>query len=373
MLGYLILLLIFLLFFSLSFFFGFQEWFRPRDASPLPVDVEYVRVENYFGVSFRKKMQEWLQTARTLPVPESSEPLVQSLLETPEGEKILVLVGGRLGSRQEYEEVIYSEEDLLFLEPHSSFRGEIYSRGKLESGVGVRLRAVAADGDLTLGEHNTVARWVDARGKILLRKGTTVQSRVSSSESIELEPQVLVQSLYAPLVFTQGYRPLPGLLAGDILSNPLVAAPQFQNANPSEVPAYLRGTRCSRLAADTWLVQGDLQLASDTRVESKLVIQGTLRSGPNCYFAGDLKALRIELGARNRILGNVVSESEVEIGTSSFVGRNVVAETDIVLRAGGRVGKPDALAAVSAGREVRIEPDVAVCGKLVAGRSVMTL
>jgi len=38
MLGYLILLLIFLLFFSLSFFFGFQEWFRPRDASPLPVD-----------------------------------------------------------------------------------------------------------------------------------------------------------------------------------------------------------------------------------------------------------------------------------------------------------------------------------------------
>ena len=373
MLGYLILLLIFLLFFSLSFFFGFQEWFRPRDASPLPVDVEYVRVENYFGISFRKKMQEWLQTARALPLPESSETPMKLLLETPERIKILVPADGRLGSRQAYEEVIYSEEDLLFLEPQSSFRGEIYSRGKLESGVGVRLRAVAADGDLILGEHNAVARWVDAQGKILLRKGTMVRSRVSSSQSIEMEPQVSVQSLYAPLVFTQGYRPLPGPLAGDILPNSSVSAPRSRSTNPSVVPAYLSGARCTRLATDTWLVQGDLQLTPDTRVGSKLVIQGTLRSGTNCYFAGDIKALRIELGARNRILGNVVSESEVEVGESSFVGRNVVAETDIVLRSGVRVGRADALVAVSAGREVRLEPNVAVCGKLVAGRSVMTL
>ena len=70
---------------------------------------------------------------------------------------------------------------------------------------------------------------------------------------------------------------------------------------------------------------------------------------------------------------NVFSESDVEVGESTFVGRNVAAETDIVLRTGVRVGRPEALAAVSAGREVRIEPNVAVCGKLMAGRSVMTL
>ncbi|MBI3894467.1 MAG: hypothetical protein HY313_00910 [Acidobacteria bacterium] len=373
MLGYLILLLIFFLFLSLSFSFGAQEWFRPRDASPLPVDVEYVRVENYFGVSFREKMQDWLQTARALPVPESTKLPIRSVLETPEGEKILILSGGRLGSHQEAEEIIYSEEGLLFVEPQSCFRGQIYVRGKLESGVGVRLRAVVADGDVILGEHNTVAHWIDAQGRILLRKGTTVASRVSSSECIEMESQVSAQSLYAPLVFTAGYRHSSCSIAGDILATPSVSVLPYQSTNPSEMPAVLKGTRCTRLAMDTWLVQGDLRLPPYSRVESKLVIHGALQSEPDCYLGGDIKAHCIEFGARNRVLGNVISESEVGVGESSFMGRNLVAETDIVLRSGARIGRPEVFVAVSAGRQIRLESDVAVYGKLAAGYSVLTL
>ena len=64
MLGYLILFLTFILLFAVSFFFAFREWLRPEDNTPIPVDVEYVRVENYFGTSFRAKMQEWLEAAQ---------------------------------------------------------------------------------------------------------------------------------------------------------------------------------------------------------------------------------------------------------------------------------------------------------------------
>ena len=56
--GYIILVFVFLLLFAFSFYFGIKEWLKPQDASPIPVDVEYVRVENYFGTSFRQKMQE---------------------------------------------------------------------------------------------------------------------------------------------------------------------------------------------------------------------------------------------------------------------------------------------------------------------------
>ena len=44
MLGYLILFLTFVLLFGMSFYFAFREWLRPEDNTPIPVDVEYVRV-----------------------------------------------------------------------------------------------------------------------------------------------------------------------------------------------------------------------------------------------------------------------------------------------------------------------------------------
>jgi len=39
-LGYFLLLLLFLLLLSLNFYFGVREWLHPRNAAPLPVDVE---------------------------------------------------------------------------------------------------------------------------------------------------------------------------------------------------------------------------------------------------------------------------------------------------------------------------------------------
>ena len=211
MAGFLALSLLFLLLFSLNFYFGFWEWLRPRDDAPLPVDVEYVRVENYFGISFRAKMKQWLQTAR--PVSHSAPGLVgapvRAVLEKPGGERILLVTGGRFGGRDERDEMVYSEGG-LYLSDRSVFRREIYCLGNLTTGGQVQLQAVAADGEIVLGVANDVARWVDARKKILISRNTVVHSRVSSGESIELEPEVSAQSLYAPLVFTSGYRPAPG-------------------------------------------------------------------------------------------------------------------------------------------------------------------
>lgn len=364
--GYIILVLLFLGLFALSFFFGIREWLKPKDANPLPVDVEYVRVENYFGTSFRQKMQEWLETAKPMATEKPLGSPVEAVLQKSNNERILLMNSGAFGGGKIYEELICCEGDLT-LDDKSEFQREVYVRGKLTTGDHVQLQAVAGDSDVTLGTNNEVARWVDAVGKLTLRKGCTVHARVCSQDSIEMEPQVHAQSLYAPLIYTSGYRPTSNYPTMDEDVEEVPGGEQAGKA-VNAMPANV-----TRLAADTLLVKGDMELKPGSRVTSNLIVQGTLRSGADCIFIGDLKASRIHLGARSLAYRNVVSGGDIKVEEGCFIGKTIVAETDVDLAAGTRVGHPGKLSVVSAGNEIRIAGDVGVWGKLAAGRSVSTL
>ena len=193
-----------------------------------------------------------------------------------------------------------------------------------------------------------------------------------SAESIELEPEVSAQLLYAPVVFTTGYRPMPDS-AHDGEQEKGLTAGQAPPSASEEPPPYLDPTRCSRMAANTWLVRGDLELPAGSRVESSLVVKGYLRTGPGCRFTEAVKAVRVMLGPRNSVRRSLTSGGEIEIGESGFVGEILSAETNILLCAGVRVGASSALAVVSAGGEVRMERNVAVCGKVVADQAVIAI
>jgi predicted acyltransferase (DUF342 family) len=261
----------------------------------------------------------------------------------------------------------------------------------------VKLQAAAADGDVVLGVENDVARWVDAQGSITIRSGTVVRSRVSSLHSIALDREIAARSLYAPVIVTAEFlpKPIPGRDydgEGSAPLSKLEALPQegpLPDGRPSTslgalslskggsdqavVPAYLAGLRCSRLEPRTWLVQGDLSLSAETRVEENLVVRGKLTSGPACLFRGDVKAAYVKLGPRNRVRGNLVSDGSLEVGEASFAERNLAAGKDIRLRAGTRVGAANRLAAISAGGEILLEENVAVCGKAAAGQWIRTV
>ena len=108
-------------------------------------------------------------------------------------------------------------------------------------------------------------------------------------------------------------------------------------------------------------------------MEENLVVKGTLLSGARCSFHGSVKANGMALGARNTVDGNVVSTSALEIGRSTHVAGSVIAEQDILLRSGVRVGSAEEFAVVSAGKNVTLEANVAVSGKIAAGRAVLTV
>lgn len=366
MFGYLILFLTFVLLFGMSFYFAFREWLRPEDNSPIPVDVEYVRVENYFGTSFRAKMQEWLETAQPVQMSEPPKPPIEAVLQKPNGERILLLNSGRFGGDIEHDELLCCDGDLE-IPDRAVFLREIYCRGKVETGAAVRLQALAADRDVTLGLDNDVARWVDANGRIWLRRGAVVHARVSSQESIQLDIGVAAQSLYAPLIFTAGYKPLAGYTAPEEEALQAIAE-THEGMGIAGLPDTV-----ARLAADTLLVKGDLELKPGSRVDSNLIVHGTLRSGADCAFIGDVKAGAVELGPRNEVSRNLVSGSTLSVGVSCRMAKSVVAETDILLAPETRVGQPGKMAVVTAGRNVKLEQDVAVWGKVSAGKSVTTI
>ncbi|MBI4465768.1 MAG: hypothetical protein HY647_13775, partial [Acidobacteria bacterium] len=354
MLGYAILLLLFLGFFSLSLWFGLKEWLYPEDASPLPVDVDYVRVENYFGAAFREKLRAVGETAPSRLPTQLLKSSAEVVSENSWGEASLIFPDGRLGDGQGHEPVVYCEGNLA-LASGSTSRQEVYCRGDFKTAAGVELQAVAADGAVTLGAGSRVEKWVDAQGKTLLRSGTIVGDRVSSSVSIEMERGVSVRSLYAPRIFTAGY--VPDLQTDKSMESEGHTHP-VPPGTPRTLPPCLQGVSCFPLAPDTFLVPGDLLLNSGSLVDAHLVVEGTLRSGPECAFRGHVKARAVQLGARNRIGGNLISEGAVEIGEKSFVRQCVVAATDLRLRAGARVGRPHAQAAVSAGGEITLDENV---------------
>jgi hypothetical protein len=274
MIGYLALLVAFVVLFFLSLGFAFREWLWPRDDGPLVVDAEYVRVENYFGSSFRTKMKQWLEGAQPVEASGFGAPVI-GVLERANGERILLLGAGKFGGDRECDELVCCE-GALTLPDGAVFRREIYCRGNAETGASVRLQALASDGDVTLGENNRVSRWIDAQGKIWICHGTSVTSRVSSQDSIRLETGVSVESLYAPFIFTEGF--------------------EEREWKPSPQGKVTR-VNGERIVSDTVLVSEDLELAAGSRVEDNLVVRGVLRSGADCVFLGDVKAGRIKTRA----------------------------------------------------------------------------
>jgi predicted acyltransferase (DUF342 family) len=218
-----------------------------------------------------------------------------------------------------------------------------------------------------LGPDVDVARWLDAAGTVRVGRGAVVHSRISSQSSIQLEEGAAAQSFYAPLIHTEGYQPAENYTAP--------AARQEGVTGPGDEGDPLAGlpNPVARLSPDTVLVRGEVELKPGSRVTGNLVVQGALRTGEGCILLGDVKADSVEIGPRNEASGNVVSAGVLRFGESCRVAKSVVAETDIVLAKGVRVGAPSELAVVSAGGSIRMEPDVAVWGKISAGKMATTV
>jgi hypothetical protein len=201
-----------------------------------------------------------------------------------------------------------------------SFLKEVYCAGDVETHGGVILRSLLAEGDLILGDHNSVVRWASAHHMLIGRNATLFGRMVAHKE----------------MCFRPGQLPAhPGPAHTD---GRCMAGGAADGAVPGFRILQLEHTVFFNDDIQRVVVEGNLVVPDHSLVSGHLVVHGTLKIGHGCYIQGSIKASGNVHGQwRNRgglmvsdmsvsclndciLLGPVVAERFVYIGSRSVLG-----------------------------------------------------
>ncbi len=99
----------------------------------------------------------------------------------------------------------------------------------------------------------------------------------------------------------------------------------------------------AELAANRFLVRGELVVPPHTLVESDLVVTGDLHLEAGAVLKGSAKSHgQMTLGPNVTVHGSLFSKSNVHVGAGSQVDGVVAADGELVLSAGSVIGMPGA-------------------------------
>lgn len=350
----------------LHFAVAHLAWDRLRGREASDIDMAYVRLEDYFGQSFRSKLQRW----RRLPEDGTSNPFYRSVWK---GEERLLLGGSAHFPDRNHSDAILVVDGDFTCGPRCTFAREIYVKRDCQIGKHSRLQSIAVDGDLTLGPKTSVVRWADAGGCLELRSEAQVGYRATAGGEIRLNPGARAVSLTGTEVSTcqrddesvelPAAQP-PG--SGIILLSPALTP---AGARPSG--DGLESDRLRALADDCWIYDGDLILGEPLRLQGRLVVRGSLIVPAGSYLEQDVKATEgVSVGHSSVIRGNLVAGGDLWIGSASFFSGVLWAGRNLRLSHTVRGLAESAAVMVYAGNVVKIESNVVIQGKVAAGNYV---
>lgn len=365
--------MIFFLLFSIAVFLIYylhfvvaqRAWRRLKGVQSNEIDLHYVRVEDYFGKSFRAKMQDWME----LPALESS---TANLREIEKGNEKLFVAPVAAYPDSIRESGILAVEDTFTCGANCRFLREIYAKQSADIGVNSKLQAIAVDGDLTLRQGVEVVRWVDARGVLDIRDRCRVGARATSTGKIRLGLDSRCLSLFAPEIETQGRQEAVVSLQLARAGSILIPPPENEDGTLAEQDG-INLKKLHRMSADTWIYEGDLEFQEPVHLRANLVVMGKFVCGEASLLEGDVRARTIEVGAVSLCKGNLVAERELLLGRrATFQG---------VLHAGGMMRLARGVRGFNvahpvvafSGARLAVEPNVVVNGKLSSNEYVQAV
>ena len=249
----------------LHFYFAHHRWRRVRGQETEDIDPSYVRREDYFGQSFRTKLQGWLEMP-SVGSPDGARTIQKN------GERIRVISTLCLADRAQSDDILAIQSDFS-CGGAGNFGREIHSAGKAVIGVGTKLQAIAADGDLTLAPEVEVARWVDSWGELRLGRNCVVHSRATARKSAFLDVGAQALSVFAPEITTA-----PGALNGgqpQIASGDRLQIPPPAGADPEKMKRMgFDPAKLTPLGSECWIYAGSLRPGSPVHLTAQLVVRG---------------------------------------------------------------------------------------------------
>jgi cytoskeletal protein CcmA (bactofilin family) len=223
--------------------------------------------------------------------------------------------------------------------------GDLYVRGEARLGAGVRLRALAVDGDVVLGRDSSVENWIDTEASAWIGPRCDLGHSATAVKGLTLGAGCTFRRLWGLPVATEGPSRRPAAR---------------QPADPAE-----------QRIDDALLWAGRrLSVPSGLTLERDLVVHGEVRVGAGNVVRGSIKAyggLHLDEGVR--VEGNLICRRDIRIAGDVTIRGNVYAEGDVAVGRGTRVGDAAGFKTVYAGGRIELAPDVLVFGWIVADRT----
>jgi molybdopterin-binding protein len=308
-----------------------RELHRRRDASPLPTRTDDGKVEN-----FAESLREYMA-----PLVELNGSDTCRLRDGAVG-CILRAAGVPALPDTPVEYPIYAPQSLTLPVPVCLLR-ELYVRGDLRVAGESLLRAVLVEGNASLGERTSIARWIHALGDLEAGPEARLFGRASAGGSITLRHGCVFERLRASVIYggTQG-KPI------------------------HEYSPVWRGTGLNDMRLGRVRSGGDFHLRDSDAFHGHIVAAGRVAIGENVLVIGNVKARTdLEIGSGTNLEGTAVSRGALSIAQRCYVKGPVLSEEEVIIGAGTQIGSPASPTTVSAPR-VRLAPGAVVCGSIWA-------
>lgn len=314
----------------LPFLPGIIEIRRKLDAQPLQVAQNYDVDIHHFASTFRSYIDEHffqdLNDSGTQPASKQGDLEDGSKYCLLDSQAKVTFTEAELG-RQVTNKMFIASKD-LDLPGDMTFLNELYASGSITGSDESIYRAMLAGSDITLGRNSILLRWMHAAGKIYVAPGCVLHGRVSADETIQLACKSHFERLNAENIIF-GERPAVAPVAGDRV-----------DLKPEDLSAHVKAS------AGRWLIEHNVEIPANSRINANLVVVGKLTIGENCEINGSIKSHKtmlikagckingsavcmenINIEAYTDLKGPLVSEATIEIATDCAIGTKDPATT----------------------------------------------
>ncbi len=325
----------FLLLLALPFLPGIMELRQPQDNRALSINMDYSKDPRYFGNSFKGILKRALQTQglsegiRQISLSKEETVEIVSKTEIPAGNKVdhLIVVTGDFMSQADV-----------------TLNKEIYVEGRASIGEKNIVRALAAEGRVSLASKTRVIRWIDAEGEFTAERSCELGWSISSAKRLKLGPDCRFRRLYGIPVLTHN-------------------ASKDQEISEADLK-YVNIEETAFISDKDWTI-----IPPHTKLDKTLICKQNLRIKRNCILHKDVKTYKklvVEEGVR--IKGNVFAENGISTGPFVRIFGNVFSQETISLGTGTKIGCVDVLKSVVARGEIICDRSVVIYGYIVAGK-----
>lgn len=356
--------LLFCLLFYGHFALAHRAWLTMRGRHSGELDMGYVRIEDYFGQSFRTKLAGWMQT---LPKASNSTAGLTTFDKGPE--KIYATGSVRYPAGRTEHGILAIDGDFA-CGSACRFERELLVKGDCSIGEDSTAQALAVDGALHIGRGSRIQRWADAAGAVTLGPDSHAGSRVTSRASIEFLAGAQAFSLFAPVVFTESRldaAPPSAARPADVVVVPHPLADALEEHGYSPRRLYAMG-------ANTYLYDGDLSVTAPLHLRYPLVVRGNFWCARESLIEADLKAHgSITVGAASVVKGNLTAERDIVLHPNTYFQGLLHAGRDLRLTRGVRGLRDTLPVAAYATGVLTVESNVVVHGKLASARRVVAV